>query len=244
MQMKIKNRLIFFIAFVLLMQPFVTAAAEVAVEPVTGGAIKPGSANAEGKKPDAEPVTGGPAESRIVLELPLLKNGGTSPFDFIMDPQKLITATSAVRYGGVKFEEGATLYFKNTSGDYEYSHRSDYLKITSRSNVPVRVTVKLAVKDTYDVNLVQSALFSDDRRCSMYFALLDSDGNETAAAADGTATFQVILPACEAENGVSSCLFALTGCCNPGGDWTGLTVCPRIVVTWMAEPLISDEGGL
>lgn len=182
-----------------------------------------------------------PEESRIDLELPVLEGSETSPFDFIMDPQGLITETNAVKYDGASFEESATLYFKNTDGDYEYSHISDWLSIISRSNIPVCVTVELAVEDAYSISFARSASFSGGE-CSMYLALLDSDGNETAVGADGKAVFQMVLPACGDESDAGICSFALTGCCNPDGDWRGMADCPRITVNWTAKPLISEEG--
>ncbi len=180
-------------------------------------------------------------ESRIVLELPMLENYGFSPFDFIMDPQGLITTTNAAKYGGARFEEGATLYFKNTNGDYEYSHTSDWLSIISRSNVPVCVTVELTVEETYGVNMTQDKSFLDDGSCSMYLALLDNDGNERAVNGEGKAVLEMVLPACENEEDAAECSFALTGCCNPEGDWFVMAECPRIVVNWMVEPIIPEE---
>lgn len=197
----------------------------------TGTETEETASAAENEDAEAEPE-----ESRIDLELPVLEGSETSPFDFIMDPQRLITETNAAKYGGVSFEEGATLYFKNTDGDYEYSHISDWLSIKSRSNIPVCVTVELTVEDAYSISFARSASFSGGE-CSMYLALLDSDGNETAVDADGKAVARMVLPAYGNESEAGICSFALTGCCNPDGDWSGMTDCPRITVSWTVEPI-------
>ena len=44
----------------------------------------------------------------------ILPVGTDDVFDFIMDPQQLITKTEAAAYEGSRFEEGATLFFRHS----------------------------------------------------------------------------------------------------------------------------------
>ena len=53
----------------------------------------------------------------VSVALPAISEDGESPFDFIIDPQGLIYATDAAKYGGGKVEEGATLLFRNHDGE-------------------------------------------------------------------------------------------------------------------------------
>lgn len=165
-------------------------------------------------------------EKIISLELPLTDGMSRSPFDFIMDPQGLIEATDAARYGDIRFEEGATMYFENTNGEYDYSHQSDFLEVISRSTVPIRVTVEARVE-----NLNQS----------IYLALVDNYGNEIPIDSDGTAVIDTEMEACEDEDTYSTYAFALTGTCNPDADWSNVSEQPSITITWTAEP-IADEN--
>ena len=79
------------------------------------------------------------AEDTVSIELPTIEE--PSPFDFILDPQRLITETDGAKYGSSTFETGATLFFENVDGDYDFSSRSDMLTITNKGTVPVEVTV-------------------------------------------------------------------------------------------------------
>lgn len=165
-------------------------------------------------------------EEIISLELPLTDGMSPSPFDFIMDPQGLIEATDAARYGGTRFEEGATIYFENTTGEYDYSHQSDFLEVISHSTIPIRITVEARVENLNP---------------SVYLALIDNHGNEIPVDLDGTAVIDTELDACEDTASYNTYAFALTGTCESDAEWSNVSEQPYVTVTWTLEP-ITDEN--
>lgn len=174
----------------------------------------------------------------ISIELPVMEEAG-SAFDFIMDPQGLINATNAVKYGGRSFEPGATIYFENRSGEYDFSHMSDWVNITNRGSVPVRVTIKAQMQNVSDVIMAENEAFNDEKAKQIYLAIVDSQGNTYPLAADGTVVVQTEIDAVR-EDAYSCYMFRLTGACNSKGDWHTLKVKPHIVVEWKIE-LLADE---
>ena len=89
----------------------------------------------------------------VSVALPAISEDGESPFDFIIDPQGLIYATDAAKYGGGKVEESATILFRNHDGEYDFSRRSDSLTVKNRSNVPVIVTITASVENLGDIEI-------------------------------------------------------------------------------------------
>ncbi|MCD8000817.1 MAG: hypothetical protein LUH21_26735 [Clostridiales bacterium] len=164
-------------------------------------------------------------EEIISIDVPWFYESGSSPFDFILDPQGLICRTEAVRYGGKSFEEGATLFFRNTAGDYDYSHQSDWIEVISRSSVPVRVTVEASFEEELP---------------SVCLALVDDRGNEITLDKDESATLDMVLDASE-EGDVQAYSFGLTGECRADGSWKEADGNPRVIVTWSIEPLTKGK---
>lgn len=178
-----------------------------------------------------------------------------SPFNFLMDPQELIYLTSAEKYGGGIVEEGATLLFRNSSGDYDFSSYSDKLTIKNESNVAVNITVNASISDTSGINMVSSPEFGDSTGCDMYMALVDNKGQEIPLSDDGRIVANARLDASpeanytyylDQESGNYACVFnpvggfdeysfGLRGRCNPNGDWKDINVTPDIVLTWSFE---------
>ena len=68
-------------------------------------------------------------------------------FDFIMDPQRLISQTNAAAYGGSVFEADATLFFRRRDGGVpeDYSSSSDALVIVNGGTADVELTVEESV---------------------------------------------------------------------------------------------------
>ncbi len=178
-------------------------------------------------------------EGLISMELPVLPADGKSPFDLIFDPQGLINATNAARYGGRSFEKGATLYFENTEGAYDFSGKSDFLTITNRSAVPVRVKVNAQLEDMGQLTLSQSRSFAGAEDY-LYLAIIDDRGN-CISFDDGGKAELIYEMAEENEDGFAAYSFGLTGACNPAADWSRLSVRPHITVTWEIEPIAAAE---
>ena len=64
----------------------------------------------------------------------LLPTNTENIFDFIMDPQQLISMTNAAAYDGRKFEKNATLFFMRSdeSRKEDYRSASDAIKIANK----------------------------------------------------------------------------------------------------------------
>lgn len=200
----------------------------------------------------------------VSVALPAISEDGESPFDFIIDPQGLIFATDAAKYGGGKVEENATILFRNHDGEYDFSRRSDGLTVKNRSNVPVVVTVTASIENLGDIELSGSTDYGDSDVCGMYLAIVDDEGNERPISEDGEISISTEMRKApedayiyriDEENGsysyelsrspeeidFDSYSFGLTGYCNPNGDWQDVAVHPVVKVTWKVEPVLSDE---
>lgn len=203
-------------------------------------------------------------EDVVSISLPVVSESETSVFDFVLDPQGLLYETDAVRYGGGRVEEGATLLFHNKEGEYDFSRRSDWLTVTNRSTVPVRVTVTAQVTDFGDVRLAESADFGESTELEVYLAIEDDQGNILPLSADEQTTINLEMESApentyvfrlDEENhtygyGMSmdpdmvdfdTYSFGLIGACNSNADWQNISVNPTITVTWYVEPIIPEE---
>lgn len=171
----------------------------------------------------------------------ILPTDAVGIFDFILDPQELISKTNASAYDGKLFEEGATLFFKRSEGEslVDYSSTSDAVIIVNRGLVPVNVviTAGITVQAGDEFAMTDDKEFADDTRPSLYLALTDGETEvpimgEGEEAASLTIT---IPPASEEEEGADECAFRLTGAANKEGDWSGMgNISFEVDVTWTA----------
>ena len=203
-------------------------------------------------------------EDVVSLELPTIDEGETSVFDFILDPQKLLYTTGAARLGGGSVEEDATLLFQNKEGQYDFSKYSDQLTVTNRSTVPVRLTISAWITDLGEVQVVRSDDFTGSEDCSIYMAVVDSQGNVQPLSADGEVsislemraapenayvyrlsedlkTYQLVVALEEID--FDNYSFGLVGACNPNADWRDVSVHPMVTVTWRVEPIVIEQYG-
>ena len=180
-------------------------------------------------------------EETINIKLPDLTESGSSPFDFIMDPYGMINSTNAAKYGGKNFEEGATFYFENTDGYYDYSHHSDWLKVVSRSSVSIKVNIEARINNISAIKLTSDNTFYGDKNPSIYMALVDNMGNLVPLDENGIATICTEMDALEDENSFNVYSFSLVGACNPNGKWDKVDEMPQISVSWTVESIECDE---
>ena len=196
----------------------------------------------------------------INVQLPLL--GQTSPFDFLIDPQNLLYATDAAKYGGGKVEEGAGLLFRNTEGEYMFSSKSDRLTIVNRSNVPVRLSIRASVKSSDGIEFVDSYSQLEGETPSIFMALADDDGIRSVITGYGEASIDVVLEAApegtysfewneeqqkydykvtneDAE--FDSFSFCVVGDCNKEGKWLGLSANPQVSFSWNTEAVTPEK---
>ena len=203
-------------------------------------------------------------EDVVSISIPVTDESETSVFDFILDPQGLLYSTDAARYGGGRVEEDATLLFYNKEGEYDFSKHSDWLTVTNRSTVPVRVTVMAQITDFGDIRLAESDDFGDSTEPEVYLAIEDDKGNimslpengeasiglEMSAAPENTYVFRFDEENHTYQYGMNmdpdmvdfdTYSFRLIGACNSNAEWQEIFVNPMITVTWYVEPIIPEE---
>ncbi len=175
-------------------------------------------------------------------------------FSFIIDPQGLIAATTAAAYSGSTFESGATLFFANTDGTYDYSSTSDTYTITNKSSVDVDVTVAATLTDYDGIEVSDSSTFASSNP-AIYLALVSGDTTTAIAESDDKASATLTGSADEAPDGAYSITYSegkysytldtaneydfdtytfnLIGASNANADWSDLTeAAPTVSVTW------------
>lgn len=158
-------------------------------------------------------------------------------FTFIMDPQGIIHATDAVKYGGASFGEG-NLFFQNE--EMSYSNTSNYMQIINGGYTELQVTVTAVLNASDKIQLVDNKDF-DKEDCSLYLALKDENG-ETPIMNNGgskVAELTTVIPA--SSGGMGEIYeFALTGECNAAGTWETIPLQDICVdITWFVEPISS-----
>ncbi len=195
------------------------------------------------------------------VQLPVL--GDVSPFDFLIDPLQLVFQTSAAKYGGGIVEEGASILFRNSEGEYDFSHKSDRLTVVNKGNIPVKVIVTANIKNPESILLVgDESDLNGDLPC-IYMALEDENGDVSVLSNNGDAVIEKVLKAApddiyqytlneetgeydhdlnkNAENiGFDSFTFGVFASCNTEADWEGVDTRPIINVNWKIEPILTD----
>lgn len=227
-------------------------AAGLAVSMVMGSSVVAFAAEGTGSGTGSLDVV----EKSDVFQVELPTDSGTT-FNYILDPTGVIKATSAEKYGGATFADGATVFFANAptteDGAVSYSATSDTIKAVNKSTMDVDISVKASVAATSGITMATSNTFdSADTTAGLYLALKDSDTNnsDTAITTDGvelTSKIAALADAYETKyvdgkyvkqlkadaTGFKEYTFQLTGACNPKGQWAGLTETPPTVsVVW------------
>lgn len=150
MKKTFKRFLAFAMVAVMMANPVSALAAE-PTEDTTSPAI--GSADASGD------VEGFVDTTIFKVVLPTSAEG---TFDFIMDPQGLISATSGEAYTGATFENDATVFFNTASADAsgDYKSTSNYVQVLNRGTVDVNVSVEATIAGLSDIAMASSDAFA------------------------------------------------------------------------------------
>lgn len=195
-----------------------------------------------GKYVFASEVVSGEIETKTEEEMlqVILPSDTEHVFDFIMDPQKLISRTDAAAYGGSTFEEGGTLFFRRTDGgaSEDYSSSSDALVIINTGSVDVdlALTARVSLDETEGMVMTDDRDFTEDIEASFYLAL--TDGEHTVAIDnEEEVSIHTTLSGISEEGTCSEYRFWLTGAVNEKGDWSEVTgAVPKVLVTWSVSP--------
>lgn len=161
-------------------------------------------------------------------------------FDFIMDPQRLISQTDAAAYEGSTFEEDSTLFFRRTDGGVleDYSSSSDALVITNVGTMDVElvVTASVSLDEAEGIIMTNDSDFTDDMEASFYLALTDGE-HTMAIGREETAIHTMLNGISKEDETCSEYRFWLTGAVNEKGDWSEVAGgIPKITVTWHMIP--------
>lgn len=167
-------------------------------------------------------------------------------FDFIMDPQELIAQTDAAAYGGLTFEEGATLFFRRQEegAKVDYSSVSDALVITNMgsSDVELTVTAGISRESLGALAMTDDCEFTDDTKASLYLALTDGEHVAPISGEEGAVIRTTLAGVDEGDGAGREYRFWLVGAVNRNGDWSETGGAnPKVTVTWSAAP-VEKEG--
>ena len=154
----------------------ITADATTVVTDASGDAS--GNSPAEGKAEASGELEGYVDTNIFKVVLPTSAEG---VFDFTLDPQGLIAATSGEAYGGTAsadFEEDATVFFDTTSADAtkkNFESTSKYVQVYNKGTVDVNVSVKAELSGTTGITMASSeAAVSGDTNPNLYLAFTAS----------------------------------------------------------------------
>lgn len=143
--------------------------------------------------------------NKDIFKVVMPTDADTTNFAFILDPQGLIKATSSDtdKKHTESFEADASLFFKNSDGNY--SHVSDPLSVTNKSTGIVDVTLTATAGDlksasdaaeAYNINLAENSTFAEnDSSTSIYLGLIAGDDAPIALTAKDGATVTKTLDA-------------------------------------------------
>ena len=178
-------------------------------------------------------------------------------FDFILDPHGLAQNGSL---SSSTLEPGATVFFPNTGGQYDYSSTSDALTVINKSTTKVDVKVKAELTGMDGIRLTSDNTFKNDSSASVYFALTDSNNKVSAIDKYGAFLRAIMDGQPEAYNvrhisgkyiyemksdaellagniHFPEYTFRMSGACNMRNSWAKLPsyLEPQLSVTWIVS---------
>lgn len=194
----------------------------------------------------------------ISVTLPTIPAG---TYDYIADPNGLITATSNTKYSGATFTDTTGVFFLTDPTGKTYTNKSAAQEVVNQNAQDIDVTVKVEQKTAGDsfIKYADSATFdSDDTENKLYLAVTDDAATDPkvsvlqeTAAATLTTTVAGIPGNYEAgytqadgykyvlkTSGLTDwnkCSYKLTGAVNKNATWGDNVTFPAIKVTWSVK---------
>lgn len=190
----------------------------------------------------------------LTVTLPTIPAG---TYNYIADPNGLITATTHAKYENATFSGDTGIFFETSANTY--SEKSAAHTVTNENAQDIDVTVKLEQKTAGDaiIKYADSATFAvDDKENKLYLAVTDdaaSNPNTAALKANGAAIVKTTVEGVK-DNYVpgyntttqkyeytkktsgladwQKCSFILTGAINKSATWGDEVTFPEIKVTW------------
>jgi len=230
-------------------------AATLATTMVIGSSFTAFAADVNSGGTDGTGTSNGHLEKKVVnVVLPTESEAQANPFNYLVDPEDLI-ATGKDKDGNQVTKNADRVYFKNkaSDGQISYSSSSDLLKVTNKSSVGVKLTVKTEVESQStdialadakaDVASAENALLYLGLKVGTDEEVIKTTGVSKEVTLDGVAdNFEVkandtgggysyAVKASATEDSWENTTFGLTGSCSNKDITTGATA-PKIKVTW------------
>jgi hypothetical protein len=141
---------------------------------------------------DGEGASEGHLEKKVVnVVLPTVAQGAT-PFNYTMDPERLIRATSGAKYENATFPAEASdtgVYFLTDTN--VYANKSKALTVTNKSSCDIALSVKVkatASDGGKDIALAESSTVATTGDPNLYLGLVVGDKKEVVSATEKTVT--------------------------------------------------------
>lgn len=180
-------------------------------------------------------------------------------YNFIIDPEGLISATSGARYENAIFSSTTGVYFPTSVADGKttYTNESVQGTVTNKSSVSVNVTMSIELTDlNSSIKTVSESAVNTGTDANLWLAVTDGTIKEEVVGTKASLTKEiagtagnyvvswnaakdtylyVIDPAKDA--GWQTATLYLQGACNTNGDWSasGLSKESIVQVTWKYE---------
>lgn len=115
----------------------------------------------------------------------------TDSLDFILDPQKLITATNGAKFpNGTQFESDATLFFANSGSNVSYSSTSDEFTAYNLSSADVEISVKGKISNADGITFTKNTPV--DNTAQVQLAIVGPDESAYFEQSDDGITAELI----------------------------------------------------
>lgn len=194
----------------------------------------------------------------LSVTLPTIPAG---TYDYIADPNGLISATNNTKYSGATFTDTTGVFFLTDPTGKTYTNKSAAQEVVNQNAQDIDVTIKLEQKTAGDsiVKYAESETFdSTDKENKLYLAVTDdatSDAKVAVLKENSVATLTTTVagvpenyePGYTAADGYkftlktsgladwNKCSYKLTGAINKNATWGDSVVFPQIKVTWSCK---------
>lgn len=193
-------------------------------------------------------------------------------YNFIIDPEALISQTSGKRYPNAKFDttDVTGVYFASgTEGDKTvYSSKTVMPDVVNKSSVSVNVTMSIEITNLNPaIKTVSESAVNTGTDANLWLAVTDGTDKEEVVGTTASMTkeiagvsdnyvvswneakgeYQYVIKDDAVESSWQKTTLGLTGACNTNGDWSasGLSEGSTVEVTWKYEAVgASVEGGI
>lgn len=190
-------------------------------------------------------------KEKLNVVLPTIASGST-PFDYTMDPERLIQETNGAKYEDFTFPEAASdtgVYFQ--TGEKEFKNTSNTYKVINKSscNVTIDVDVQaIASAGGKDIPLATAKPGDSETTAKLYLTLTAGDGTKAVSTTKDTITKTIAGNENNFETVYKDSAYAYEEKATLAGPWKAMnismtgevnkkaiaadTTAPQVTVTW------------